>query len=213
MNDVVRKVCPTCRGHSRDRTATPSGTCPNDWHRYRVTRLKPGRVAEAVAERTHPRQNSFDQSYNIGRLPAWVRRWGTAPHDEADPEFVRPYYPEPAPLGYNRPGAEEPYVQALVDFFQTRIDNMAPKPRQNIQDVRNRLLAVMHDRRTQEDQAKDAGVTQQAVSIAQARAVEQLVESCGGKLALAEKLRQFLHDKEQQDGRERLKYLPRWVHG
>ena len=182
---------------------------------YRVTYLEPGAEAAAVADRTNPRQNSFDQSYMKGRFPAWIRRQGHEVHDgeRDDPLLLRRRYGEPRPLGYNRPGAEEPYVQALAEFFDTRIALMPPKDRQVLQDVKDRLHAVMHDRRAFEDQAADLGVTKQAVQQAQARAVDQLVESCGGKAALAEKLRQYLHDKEAQDGLDRVKFLPRWVHG
>jgi hypothetical protein len=146
-----------------------------------------------------------------GRFPMWVRHQGADP--KAMEEGHKAESDEPRPMGYNRPRAEEPYIEALAEFFDTRIALMPPKPRQVLQDVKDRLHAVMTDTRAFEDQAQDQGVTKQAIQQAQARAVDQLVESCGGKTALAEKLRTFLHDREQQDGLERLKYLPRWVHG
>lgn len=197
----------------RRRKSRHVGTRLLDGRVYQVYRVEPAEIAQAVERRTHPRQNSFDQSYVIGRQPMWVRSIGHRPHDELDPQLSWPNYPVPRPLGYNRPAAEEPYVEALAEFFETRIALMPPKPRQVLQDVKDRLKAVMVDTRSFEDQAQDLGVTKQAVQQAQARAVEQLVESCGGKAALAEKLRDFLALKEQQDGLERLKYLPRWVHG
>jgi hypothetical protein len=201
----------------RKGTALPPRTL--DGRLYSVVRLDPDPLAEAVAEREHPRQNSFDQSYMKGRYPAWVRRQGYEVPDEGDPILHRKFYDEPRPLGYNRPAAEEPYVQALAEFFDDRIAMMPPKPRQVLQDVKDRLHAVMHDGRSFEDQGRELGVSKQAVQQAQERAVEQLVESCGGKAALAESLRSYLAARDSMDELttgtpgERLKYLPRWVHG
>jgi hypothetical protein len=191
---------------------------------YDVWRYEPDDISRAVGQRTHPRQNSFDQSYIVGRLPEWIRSTGQNPNalDDAR-EWMNPAwqpsggqgyrYPEPRPLGYNRPRVEEPYLEALTEFFDTRIALMPPKPRQDIEAVRGWVRSVMNDRRTLEDRAGALGITRQAVQQAQKRAVEQLVESCGGKAAVAEKLREYLHAKEGQDGRERLKFLPRWIHG
>jgi hypothetical protein len=194
-----------------------AGTRVLDGRLYDVYRLEPGVEAQAVALRTHPRQNSFDQSYMKGRFPMWVRHQGTEPALEADEKLVwdnQPgLYNRERPVGYNRPRAEEPYVQALAEFFDDRIALMPPKPRQLLSNVKDWLHRVMYDGRSQEEQGKELGITQQAVSVAQKRAVDQLIESCGGKAKLAESLRQFLHDKEQADGQDRLKYLPRWVHG
>lgn len=168
------------------------------------------------------RRNSFDQSYMKGRFPMWIRHQGETPgvefDDPADHGVSRwrdaTLGAGVRPVGYNRPRAEEPYVEALAEFFETRIALMPPKPRQDLGAVKDWLHSVMHDGRSTREIATDLGFADHtAVVKARKRAVDQLVESCGGKAVLAEKLRQFLHDKEQQDGLERLKYLPRWVHG
>lgn len=199
---------------------------------FKVTRLLPATHAEIIKGSPayrHVRPETitkdgrvFDFTYEVGRLPQYVKRIGNAPGVEHEDSANRGYTEwttaEDQSLaerrfGYNRPAAEEPYIEALADFFADRIALMPPKARQDITVPREWLRSVMYDTRPLEDKGKNLGITKQAVQQAQQRAVDQLVESCGGKEALAEKLRQYLHDKEMQDGRDRLKYLPRWVHG
>jgi hypothetical protein len=191
---------------------------------YTVTRVPPSKEAEAVATRTHPRQNSFDQSYMKGRFPMWVRHHtveGQWDKHEDDGGGVRPPRPTLTPqsydgttrrelerAGYNRPLSEEAYVNALHEFFE---DRLARWPGTATQKEWVRVL--MFDRRSQDAIAEEEGITQAAVSLGRSRAVEKFVAWAGGKAALAEALRQYLVDRESQDGRDRLKYLPRWVHG
>ena len=154
----------------------------------------------------------FDRTWNIGRLPMWVRDIG---YDEKGTFHTsNGYQHEGRPVGFNRSAKEEPYINALKAFFGDKIDLMPPKPRQVLSDVKDWLHSIMHDIRSTRDIAKDLGFKDHtAVVKARGRAVDQLVESIGGKAATAEKLRQFLFDLETQDGLDRLKYLPRWVHG
>ena len=150
------------------------------------------------------KMNSFDKAYIAGRIPMWIR--------DFEPMTTTWEDQKGRPVGYNRPYTEEPYVNALRDFFGDKIDLIPPKPRQDLQRaVKDWLHSVMHDGRSTRDIAKEMGISQPAVVQARKRAVDQLVESCGGKERLAEKLRQYLADRELQDGRDRLKYLPVWV--
>ncbi len=112
------------------------------------------------------------------------------------------------PLGYNRPMAEEGYVNALYEFFHDRISLWPGTPM-----GKEYLRMVMHDTRSTRDIADDIGVSQPAIVQGRQRAIASFAEFMGGKAALAEKLRQYLFDRELQDGRDRLKYLPRWIHG
>ena len=73
---------------------------------------------------------------------------------------------------------------------------------------------VMHDRRSAVDIAKAEGYADHTTVVhGRQRAIESFVKWAGGAEALAEALRQYLVDREAQDAHDRLKYLPRWVHG
>ena len=192
-----------------------------DGQEFVVWRLAPDDIAVAVGQRTHPRQNSFDQSYMKGRFPMWIRgtRQGqmyyTGDTDTTSPGVTdrrrTRTEPDEEPVitrGYNRPREEEPYVDALAEFFEERIAMWPATPTQ-----REWLRIVMLDTRSQEDIGADLGLTQAAVSLGRKRAVEKFVEYMGGPAALAEKLRTYLHAAEMTDGRDRVKFLPRYVHG
>ena len=117
--------------------------------------------------------------------------------------------PEDVPVVYgNRPAAEEAYVNALYEFFSDRIKLWPGTPM-----GKEYLRMVMHDTRSTREIGDDIGVSHEAVVQGRQRAVTSFTEFMGGKAALAEKLRQYLFDRELQDGRDRLKYLPRWIHG
>lgn len=198
-----------------------------DGKTYRVFRVEPGPEHEAVAARTHPRQNSFDQSYMKGRFPMWIRHVGgrSVMYDEDTSQHESPAKratrrgeeghtygedgsAEPRPIGYNRPRAEEPYVQSLHEFFADRIALWPGTAKQ-----KEWLRIVMLDTRSTRDIGEDLDVSHAAVVLGRQRAVESFVKFMGGKAALAEKLREYMHAKEVSDGKERLKFLPRWVHG
>ena len=199
-----------------------------DGQEFVVWRLAPDDIAVAVDQRTHPRQNSFDQSYMKGRFPMWIRHVGGGHTYEFDEGTIDHGFggrrgtrrgeegrtwdesgnAEARPVGYNRPRDEEPYVQSLHEFFEERRAMWPATPTQ-----REWLRIVMFDTRSQEDIADDLGLTQAAVSLGRKRAVEKFVEYMGGPAALAEKLRTYLHAAEMTDGRDRVKFLPRYVHG
>ena len=181
-----------------------------DGQEFIVWRLAPDDIALAVDQRTHPRQNSFDQSYMKGRFPMWIRRQGEEPGIEPDDKRVWTEQDEALsrPVGYNRPQAEEPYVNALHEFFEERIAMWPATPTQ-----REWLRITMLDTRSTRDIGEDLKLDQSAVVHGRKRAVESFVKYMGGKAALAEKLRTYLHAGELSDGRDRVKFLPRYVHG
>ena len=169
-------------------------------------------ISTNVEARTNPRDNTFDKSFSPGILPAWIRKRG------GGIQATRPFGPAylgtrdfatADPVEYpSRPASEGPYVDALSEFFDTHI---ALWPGTDSQ--REYLRVLMTDRRSTRDLAEVGGVSQPAIVQGRQRAVDSFVKHMGGKAALAEKLRTYLHDRETQDGRDRLKYLPRWIHG
>ena len=186
---------------------------------FTVTRLRPSKEAQAVSRRTNPRDNTFDLAWTPGTLPAWVRRRGASTGSEDErlfkPDYVNDGHPgsdsysEPKPIGLeNRPRSEVPYIDALYDFFKDRIERWPGTAAQ-----KEYLHSLMHDPRAQREVAKEDSISQAAVSLGRSRAVDAFVAWAGGKAALAEAIRQYLVDREAQDAQDRLKYLPRWVHG
>ena len=157
------------------------------------------------------KMNTFDGTYMKGRFSQNIRKQGEQPGIEPDdPATMRDFRGETErPAGYNRPASEEPYVQALHEFFADRID-LWPATAQQREWVRS----LMFDLRSTRDIANDLGYADHtAVVKGRKRATEAFIEYMGGKTELAEKLRTFLHAHEMADGRDRLKFLPRWVHG
>lgn len=177
---------------------------PDEFKDYKVTKLPPAKVAQDVENRTNPRDNTFDQGWSPGTLPAWIRRRG-AISDEHLGDGDQ--YEEPNLLAYqNRPASEEPYVDALADFFRDRIERWPGTVSQ-----KSYLHTVMHDKRSTRDIAEAEGVSQPAIVQGRQKALDSFVKWAGGAEALAESLKTYLVARESQDYRDRLKYLPRWV--
>ena len=126
----------------------------------------------------------------------------------ARPTSMKPRRPEDAEAPPMLPSGEVDYLDALYDFFKDRIALWPGTPM-----GKEYLLMVMHETRSTRDIGDDMGVSHEAVVQGRKRAVTSFVQHMGGKATLAEKLRQYLFDRELQDGRDRLKYLPRWIHG
>ena len=124
------------------------------------------------------------------------------------PASMKPGRPEDKEAPPMLPDGELAYLDALYEFCKDRIGLWPGTPAQ-----KEWLNTVMYDFRATRDIAKDEGVSQPAVVLGRQRAVEKFTAYMDGKSALAEKLRQFLADKDAQDGGSRLHYLPRWVHG
>ncbi len=98
--------------------------------------------------------------------------------------------PEQVPFAYSiRPAAEEAYINALYEFFSTRIDLWPAAPM-----GKEYLRLVMHDPRSTREIGDDMGVSHEAVVQGRKRAVASFTEFMGGKQVLADKLRQYLFE-------------------
>ena len=152
-----------------------------------------------------PRKMSyFDRTYKPGRFPVDVRNIGTIIDSEGETQFRGPKA-QPV-MGFNRPARDEPYLVALRDFFEDRIDKMEPRPRQDLSNPKQHLHDIMHDGRSTRDLALERGVSQPSVVQGRKDALEQLLGN-GGKDALAKELHWFLATRGIAD------MLPGWVHG
>ena len=166
------------------------------------------------------KMNTFDNTYMKGRFSQNIRKQGETPGLEFDDSAEAGIHRWRSnnledesymvrPTGYNRPANEDPYVQSLHEFFADRIDLWPATERQ-----REWIRSIMFDLRSTRDIAEDQGYSDHtAIVKGRKRAVDAFIEYMGGKAELAEKLRTFLHAHEMADGRDRLKFLPRWVRG
>ncbi len=113
---------------------------------------------------------------------------------------------QPLRLGYSRPRAEEPYLNALREFFGDLIDRLEPTRKgHNVERDKEHLHSIMHDGRPIAAIARDMGVDESAVRDARKRAIEHLLGE-GGKAQLAKDLRWTLAVLGCADR------LPGWVH-
>jgi hypothetical protein len=112
---------------------------------------------------------------------------------------------ERRPIGYNRPAADEPYLEALRAFIEERISRMEPKPRQDLSIAKQHLHDIMHDQRSLRDLAAERGVSFQALSQGRKDAIEQLVKDDRSKFAA--ELRWYLATVSE----DVVSRLPGWV--
>lgn len=144
----------------------------------------------AIFEDRGPRvANSFDKAYTNGRVPTWVReRWrnGEGGDSVSGPgqaerrrepqtgEAVTADHPR-----YKRSKADLEYVAALSVVLDAYDKALVQRPRQDLDrhgGVRWHLSEVSLDAK-EEDNAAELRVTQQAISAARTRAIEQLRET------------------------------------
>jgi hypothetical protein len=177
------------------------------------------RQTDGYVDRGPRKMNSFDRMGITGRVPADIADIGYDHEGNFHTDDVR-YRTGQRPIGYNRPAKDEPYLDALKVFFDKWIDRVAPKPRQDLQAVKDWLNSVKFDRRSLREMAKDLGVSHQAVDQGRKRAVEQLVDTIVGgldykaealtwdqrKAIVATELRHHLKVYEVDD-----EMLPGWV--
>lgn len=142
--------------------------------------------------------NTFDKGYS--------RAVSTNIRDEV--RMASSYF-EPRPLGHNRPATDEPYLNALREFFGEAIDRLEPLPRQDLSKDKEHLHDIMHDIRPVREQARERGLSHTAMYDGRTRAVAHLCAQFGGKGKLADALRWFLATR----GPQVVSRLPGWVHG
>ncbi len=200
---------------------------PKRLNTFDATYLTPalaGALMREARELGYRKENQWETKFEA--FPTDIRWRGSAPDYEkeengserqgvmkaiyaARPTSMKPDRKEGKEGIHVRSGIEEHYLDALSDFFVT---HTALWPGTITQ--KEWLVTVMNDYRAARDIAKDRELSDHtAVIHGRKRAVAAFVAHMGGKEALAEKLRQFLADKDAQDGSSRLHYLPRWCHG
>lgn len=182
------------------------GRCDKDGNPVWVDRGP--RVSYKPPKHTRPADWTTFDRIATGNRPQSLRNQGYSPEGV----WLERGYPDPEadgfgrPLGIGRSAKDEPYLMAMYDFFQAAIARMPAKVRQDLPAVKRQLFRFMYDRRPLEVQAKELGISKQAVHQAQQRAIAQLVEVFGTKADLAKELRRYLRVCGLDDA-----WLPRWV--